>query len=584
MSPDTQKSARSVASKGSGDPSIRAVVVLALAAIGLTGCPERAEQKPTLPPGPAETVPKVESKAGTGVRPQTTALTDEQRGRAKTLYNRHCAGCHGEKGDGKSVAARYLFPKPRDFRAGHFRLVSTSNGVPTIEDIGAVLARGMPGSAMPPWRQLSEADRKLLAQQVMEFRRTGIRDQEVALAKEDGEEIDEEEVNQLIQELTTPGPGIEVPEIPASTPEAVARGKELYLSKGCDKCHGKEGKGDGTGEMFNVEGWPNLPRDLTQGIFKGSPDPKSVYIRTQAGMPGSAMPVTTDIKPEEIIDLVHYALSLSDAATRAETVLNREKIVARKVETAPDSPVDESWGKVKPLRLRLTPLRWRNERVEAVEVRAVHDGSKLSLHLSWDDASLNGRAVRVEEFSDGAAVQFSPSTDPPFFGMGAKDALVNTWYWKADHAASGDAVAGIESAFPNMIAAFYPFQNPPAVGVFRTGGKIAQQDRTYVAGWGSGNPVSNPRAKTPVENLNAGGPGTLRGGSHVRALVAGRGVWKSGRWQVVMSRPLEAKEPQDVSFKPGETLSVTFAVWEGSAGDRDGQKNVSVWHELTLEK
>ena len=73
----------------------------------------------------------------------------------KKLYAQHCAACHGQNGDGQGVAAAYLFPKPRDFRAGRFRLVSTTNGIPTLEDIEAVLQRGMPGSSMPPWAHLS---------------------------------------------------------------------------------------------------------------------------------------------------------------------------------------------------------------------------------------------------------------------------------------------------------------------------------------------------------------------------------------------------------------------------------------------
>src|SRR5262245_49349468 len=78
-------------------------------------------------------------------------------------YTQHCAACHGPKGDGKGIAAQYLFPKPRDFRAGRFRLVSTSNNVPTPEDIRTVLRRGMPGSSMPPWPKLNDDQVKLLA-------------------------------------------------------------------------------------------------------------------------------------------------------------------------------------------------------------------------------------------------------------------------------------------------------------------------------------------------------------------------------------------------------------------------------------
>ena len=37
-----------------------------------------------------------------------------------------------------------------------------------------------------------------------------------------------------------------------------------------------------------------------------------------------------------------------------------------------------------------------------------------------------------------------------------------------------------------------------------------------------------------------------------------------------------------VVFKPGESFPMAFAVWNGSAGDRDGKKSVTIWQELQL--
>ena len=90
--------------------------------------------------------------------PESTATVDEHQGTATTaatddippsksgrdLYVQHCAACHGENGDGRGVAAAYLFPKPRDLRAGRFRLVSTSNNVLTLEDLGLTSAEELP--------------------------------------------------------------------------------------------------------------------------------------------------------------------------------------------------------------------------------------------------------------------------------------------------------------------------------------------------------------------------------------------------------------------------------------------------------
>ena len=53
----------------------------------------------------------------------------------KALYQTHCAACHGDQGDGNGMAARFLYPRPRDFTAAEFRLVSTTNLLPTDDDM-----------------------------------------------------------------------------------------------------------------------------------------------------------------------------------------------------------------------------------------------------------------------------------------------------------------------------------------------------------------------------------------------------------------------------------------------------------------
>ena len=50
----------------------------------------------------------------------------------------------GERGAGDGFAVPYLFPPPRDFTTGRFRLVSTSNGAPSDDDLVAAMRRGGP--------------------------------------------------------------------------------------------------------------------------------------------------------------------------------------------------------------------------------------------------------------------------------------------------------------------------------------------------------------------------------------------------------------------------------------------------------
>ena len=44
------------------------------------------------------------------------------------LYQKLCSQCHGEKGDGRGVAAAHLQPRPRDFTAGKFKVRHTPSG------------------------------------------------------------------------------------------------------------------------------------------------------------------------------------------------------------------------------------------------------------------------------------------------------------------------------------------------------------------------------------------------------------------------------------------------------------------------
>jgi DMSO reductase family type II enzyme heme b subunit len=51
-----------------------------------------------------------------------------------------------------------------------------------------------------------------------------------------------------------------------------------------------------------------------------------------------------------------------------------------------------------------------------------------------------------------------------------------------------------------------------------------------------------------------------------------------------MVREMQSKSDRDTQFTPGQSLPVAFAVWDGAHGDRDGQKAVSVWQRLEIEK
>jgi mono/diheme cytochrome c family protein len=79
---------------------------------------------------------------------------------AQSLYARNCVICHGADGGGTGLAARVLTPAPTDFR--HVQ--------PSLAYAEQALARGVPGTAMPPWEgKLSASERQALVRYVQSF-------------------------------------------------------------------------------------------------------------------------------------------------------------------------------------------------------------------------------------------------------------------------------------------------------------------------------------------------------------------------------------------------------------------------------
>ncbi len=76
--------------------------------------------------------------------------TEAQREAGKQLYLKNCSQCHGDAGDGEGYAAPHLYPRPRNFTTGKFKIRTTPNGaLPTHQDLINVIRRGMPYTSMP---------------------------------------------------------------------------------------------------------------------------------------------------------------------------------------------------------------------------------------------------------------------------------------------------------------------------------------------------------------------------------------------------------------------------------------------------
>ncbi len=81
-------------------------------------------------------------------------LTDDEHTQAQALFVKNCSACHGYEGRGNGLSSTTMAPAPTDF--GRER--------PTRAYAERILADGVPGTAMPPWKdKLTEEERRLLA-------------------------------------------------------------------------------------------------------------------------------------------------------------------------------------------------------------------------------------------------------------------------------------------------------------------------------------------------------------------------------------------------------------------------------------
>jgi mono/diheme cytochrome c family protein len=486
----------------------------------------------------------------------------------RTTYEKECVACHGAVGDGLGSAAYLLYPRPRDFTLGQYRLISTWDGVPTDEDLFRTISRGMPGSAMPSWAHLGEDVRWGLVHYVKTFSK---RPMTIKASHEP-------------DKWGNGGGGVvTVPPEPPTDAAGQARANELY-AKGCAPCHGLTARGDGAQKQIDSKGYPTRPRDLTLGVFKGSPDPESVYRRIVAGLPGSPMPQSGYLQGNDAWHLVHFVRSLSSDAQREKVEMKQFRIVAKRVGRLPDHPDSGTWREAPAVNLHLMPLWWRSDRPEEVTVQAVHDGSALALLLRWEDTTPDSTAIRPQDFRDGAAVQFALTNDPPFFAMGQAGRAVNIWMWKSERQADLEpAFQELDKVYPNIGIDSYPnlLKSPLEQPTRRA--MTLESDPNFVTAWGAGNIVADPTRNSAAENLGAQGFGTLKAHPREAQSVVALGRYMTGSYVVQLSRQLRGGNGE-VALSAGGRVPVAFAVWNGSAGDRDGKKSVTIWQELVLER
>ena len=487
----------------------------------------------------------------------------------KALYARRCAACHGDDGRGDGSAAYLLYPKPRDFHTGPFRFASTWDGAPTDKDLYRAVSRGIPGSGMPSWAHLSEADRWSLVHHINTLSAKPLV-QLAAKAPDPAEGEDGE------------GP-IAIPKEPKDDEAGRKRGKEVFVLN-CGRCHGNDGSGDGpsASTLKDSAGMPIRPRDLRTGVFKGGARAQDIYARIVGGIHGTPMPAAPALHGDDAWHVVHFVRAMSSDHLRERAEMRKYRINVVRTAKVPDHPDAGAWRAAPPTELHLMPLWWRYQRPEYLTVRAMHDGESIAVQLVWSDSTRNDKVVRPQDFRDAAAIQLTNLADPPLFAMGEKGKFVNIWMWKAERQAELKGFRDMDAEYPNIGIDSYPnLQKQPYEQPLRKAMTL-DSDKTYITAWKAGNIVTDPERRKSVEDLSAQGFGTLRARPGATDDLDGFGVQGKGSRRVVFRRKLAGVGQHAVTLTPGKTTLAGFAVWDGAQGDRDGRKSVAIWQELVL--
>ena len=262
-------------------------------------------------------------------------------------------------------------------------------------------------------------------------------------------------------------------------------------------------------------------------------------------------------------------LNVLDVHTAASQSLLLRSLVVR--EDPGLDPGARVWSDARALDVPLSaqnlvyPLVKRPNGPTSVMLRAINTRTTLYVRVEWADSTRDDRLQTLTDFSDAVAVEFptQANVSTPAICMGVAGGGVNIWQWRAV-LEGGDGLKW-RAAHPDMYVDDDPWQH-------------VQPDLAFPAR-NVGNPVSGAMTG-PVNDLTAEAFGTLA--PTTGQLTRGAGRWANGRWAVVFARDLATTADDEAALGGGVTTDMAVAVWDGSQGDRNGQKAVSQFIVLSI--
>ncbi|GAB1722629.1 MAG: c-type cytochrome [Nitrospira sp. CR1.1] len=499
----------------------------------------------------------------------------------KRVYFTKCVWCHGVDGAGDGPGADRLWPRPRNFNQGTFKIRHTASGeLPLFNynektpdsgknDLFDTVTHGLPGSAMPPWEGILTEEQRI---QVLSFVTTQL--------VKDRKFTDKQSESQTILQLGTIKPA-------EATEDSIKKGAQLIVDKKCIECHGVEGRGDGN--AFNLKddwGFSIQPANWHKcWNFRGSrQDPynvRNIFRTFSTGVNGTPMPSFADsTSVEERWNIANFVNSLCERDEEGKPLgidpLTDKPKINFVVPSAPvegeisSDPENEMWKKQGRRYVAMggqithKPRNFVN-RIDDIWVKSLYNEKSVVYLIQWDD--------RTKSIAEGKLPWAPTQVNVESFGVKEQAP-------KTGEEGSIAAAQNNYAVYNDAIGFQFPIKWQEIPAPFKP---------RYL--WGD--------AKFNADILKWEADGSLRSfkgtgwdqdfeerddfEEKVKLL---KSEWKNGQWTVMISRPLKGdKDDYDeyTRFDIGKYIPMVFFAWDGHNGDAGRKMAVSAFYYTILQ-
>ena len=208
------------------------------------------------------------------------------------IFQNYCSVCHGEKGDGMSLARFALDPQPRDFTSEKSRKeLSRAHMIETLNK-GSRTKQGSP-TAMVGWKcQLSPRHIEAVVDYII------VRFMEGKAARSD--QVQPEGLAHQGHDHSTAN--VKSADYPYGLVPNAVRGKSIYAAN-CASCHGSKGDGRGKPAQIGAKG----PRNFRAADFREFASGFSLFSAISQGA-GHLSAWDKALQNQDIADVSEYVL------------------------------------------------------------------------------------------------------------------------------------------------------------------------------------------------------------------------------------------------------------------------------------